>query len=202
MIQPIETRYDGYRFRSRLEARWAVFFKRLGLKYEYEKEGYIVPTSPWSGNTENAPYLPDFWLPELHLFVEVKGREPTEEELALCCGLHLVADYPALIVWGLPRDFKDQHRLYITDIGDSSGGLGEWDNCEWAQCAQCRQSVLWIPTMGDRAFCLSSFESWRQCACSARIGYPTIASDFLFQQAAEAASYARFEHGEKGTVAA
>lgn len=39
-IKPIETLYKGYRFRSRLEARWAVFFDALGLKWEYEKEGF------------------------------------------------------------------------------------------------------------------------------------------------------------------
>lgn len=31
---------DGYRFRSRLEARWAVFFNNIGLEYEYEMEGF------------------------------------------------------------------------------------------------------------------------------------------------------------------
>ena len=35
-IKPIETIYKGYRFRSRLEARWAVFFDALGIEYEYE----------------------------------------------------------------------------------------------------------------------------------------------------------------------
>src|SRR5262245_3495425 len=35
-IQPIETIYRGYRFRSRLEARWAVFFQTLGVPWEYE----------------------------------------------------------------------------------------------------------------------------------------------------------------------
>lgn len=39
-IKPIETYYNGYRFRSRLEARWAVFFDALGVRYEYEPEGY------------------------------------------------------------------------------------------------------------------------------------------------------------------
>ena len=39
-IKAIETIYNGYRFRSRLEARWAVFFDEIGIKYEYEKEGY------------------------------------------------------------------------------------------------------------------------------------------------------------------
>ena len=31
-IAAIETKYKGYRFRSRLEARWAVFFDALGIK--------------------------------------------------------------------------------------------------------------------------------------------------------------------------
>lgn len=35
-----EKAYDGYRFRSRLEARWAVFFNNIGLEYEYEMEGF------------------------------------------------------------------------------------------------------------------------------------------------------------------
>jgi hypothetical protein len=39
-IKPIETHYKGYRFRSRLEARWAVFFDELGLRWEYEREGF------------------------------------------------------------------------------------------------------------------------------------------------------------------
>ena len=38
-IKAKETYYDGYRFRSRLEARWAVFFNNIGLEYEYEMEG-------------------------------------------------------------------------------------------------------------------------------------------------------------------
>ena len=51
-IKPIETVYNGYRFRSRLEARWAVFFDALEVEYEYEPEGFLLP----SGNK----YLPDF----------------------------------------------------------------------------------------------------------------------------------------------
>ena len=39
-IKAIETYYKGYRFRSRLEARWAVFFDAAGIKYEYEPEGF------------------------------------------------------------------------------------------------------------------------------------------------------------------
>jgi hypothetical protein len=60
----IQTEYQGHLFRSRLEARWAVFFDTAGIPWKYEQEGYEV-----DGNR----YLPDFWLPEDEVWVEVKG---------------------------------------------------------------------------------------------------------------------------------
>jgi len=67
-IQAIETRYAGHHFRSRLEARWAHFFKTLGIKWQYEPQGYLV-------GCNQRPYLPDFYLPRERLWVEVKGSE-------------------------------------------------------------------------------------------------------------------------------
>lgn len=64
-IKPIETRYKGYRFRSRLEARWAVFFDSLGIEWQYEPEGFE--------NAEGDKYLPDFYLPRTDTWVEIKG---------------------------------------------------------------------------------------------------------------------------------
>jgi hypothetical protein len=64
-IKPLITKYKSFKFRSRLEARWAVFFDSLGIKWEYEAEGYAL---------EDCWYLPDFWLPEYDggIHVEVK----------------------------------------------------------------------------------------------------------------------------------
>ena len=62
-INAIPTRYKGIEFRSRTEARWAVFFDELGIEWQYEPEGYQL-LSGW--------YLPDFWLPEIDAFLEVK----------------------------------------------------------------------------------------------------------------------------------
>ena len=53
-VTPIETVYKGYHFRSRLEARWAVFFDEVDFPYLYELEGFQL---------ETTKYLPDFWLP-------------------------------------------------------------------------------------------------------------------------------------------
>ncbi len=63
-IKAIETTYNGHRFRSRLEARWAVFFRTLGVPYEYEPEGFDLGEGIW--------YLPDFWLPEQNCWAEIK----------------------------------------------------------------------------------------------------------------------------------
>jgi hypothetical protein len=38
-IAPIETVYKKHRFRSRLEARWAVFLDCMEVRWEYEKTG-------------------------------------------------------------------------------------------------------------------------------------------------------------------
>lgn len=72
MHRAIETRYRGYRFRSRLEARWAVFFDALGLKWEYEPEGFELPGG--------GRYLPDFLLHAVKgmppVYVEIKAPKP------------------------------------------------------------------------------------------------------------------------------
>lgn len=73
-IKAIETRYKGYRFRSRLEARWAVYFDRLGVAYEYEPEGFLLPS--------RIAYLPDFYLPETESYVEIKSKHSMDIELA------------------------------------------------------------------------------------------------------------------------
>jgi hypothetical protein len=70
-LKAIQTEYKGYRFRSRLEARWAVFFDACGVEWEYEPEGYDL-----GGGLQ---YLPDFLLHGVQgrdggdLYVEVKG---------------------------------------------------------------------------------------------------------------------------------
>jgi hypothetical protein len=65
-FRAIETRFAGCRFRSRLEARWAVFFQTLAVPWHYEPEGFVLSTGDW--------HLPDFLirLKGRSLWVEVK----------------------------------------------------------------------------------------------------------------------------------
>lgn len=66
-IKNIETEYKGHLFRSRLEARWAVFFDTMGIPYHYEPEGFEMG---------GIRYLPDFYLPEWKTWIEVKPYLP------------------------------------------------------------------------------------------------------------------------------
>jgi hypothetical protein len=65
-MKAIETEYRGYRFRSRLEARWAVFFDVLDIEWEYEPEGFDLGNAGY--------YLPDFYLRGLGTWIEIKPK--------------------------------------------------------------------------------------------------------------------------------
>lgn len=67
-MKAIETSYKGYRFRSRLEARWAVFFDAVNIVWRYEVEGYTFDSG--------LCYLPDFYLPAWDTHLEVKPDLP------------------------------------------------------------------------------------------------------------------------------
>lgn len=106
MIKVIETVYDGYRFRSRLEARWYIFFRALGLKPEYEKEGFDLGEAGW--------YLPDFWLPELGCWVEIKPEAFTREERRRCDALGFATGRWVVMLSGMVGE-------------EEMGGIGWWD---------------------------------------------------------------------------
>lgn len=75
-MKALDTRYAGRLFRSRIEARWAVFFDLCGIRWEYEEHGFEL--------SNGERYLPDFFLPEKKLFFEVKGADPDDSELLKC----------------------------------------------------------------------------------------------------------------------
>src|SRR5687767_5536541 len=106
-IAPIETYYAGHRFRSRLEARWAVFFDHLGIRWEYEPEGF---------QTSAGPYLPDFRI-ELFFPVassdkvtwtwfEVKPDEAPDEPRHAA---FIAAGNFLTVARGMPRSYSDQY---------------------------------------------------------------------------------------------
>ncbi|WP_327169965.1 hypothetical protein [Streptomyces subrutilus] len=73
-IDAVPTTYNGTRFRSRLEADWARTLDGLGIVWEYEPELITLPSG--------TQYLPDFWLPEIGTWLEVKGPTTPRREKA------------------------------------------------------------------------------------------------------------------------
>lgn len=100
-IKPIETYYDGYRFRSRLEARWAVFFNAQKIRYEYEPEGFRL--------RDGSKYLPDFYLPDFCMYVEVKSEE----------AFKIVQSKNDCISFESNREKCDRYAVFSHDFGRS-----------------------------------------------------------------------------------
>jgi hypothetical protein len=95
-IKAIETIYKDYKFRSRTEARWAIFFDTLGIEWEFEKEGYVL--------SNGKCYLPDFYLPKSKTYVEVKGQFPSIEYIEMLERFSSEINSPVMLVTSLPSD--------------------------------------------------------------------------------------------------
>ena len=92
--KPIQTKAYGCLFRSRLEARYAVAFTEERIEWRYEPEGFDLG--------EAGFYLPDFWLPQVSMWAEVKPSRPSEEELMKSAVLANQTGYPCLLLIDLP----------------------------------------------------------------------------------------------------
>ncbi len=134
-IRPIQTEYNGYLFRSRLEARWAVFFDACGVEWEYEPEGYEL------GN--GIRYLPDFLLHNVQLgsygsgsrfseirslYAEVKGQmtQADSEKIqafykaGLADGLPAISDTAVLVLGDIPSGATLDRMRSCVDVQNGS----------------------------------------------------------------------------------
>ena len=197
MLKAIETRYKGFRFRSRLEARHAVFLDVLGVPWEYELEGYDLGKS--------GRYLPDFWLPTFQAFVEIK---PDYDQPAISKLGDLVEQHNHCIghlFYGSFGTLNPRIHSVCTDLGDSSGGMGYFDTF-WAICKNCKRPYIDFDTNHTLFLDTSFSDEYSPCPCGNPIpsvdweavrqgGNPTPVE---LQNAYAAARSARFEHGEHG----
>jgi hypothetical protein len=97
----IPTKFQGIQFRSRLEAKWAAFFKNIGIIFEYE---------PFDA----AGYIPDFLLMGSRpLLVEVKPLQSIQEMVLVLkrtvrkCAAHWQGD---IIILGVSPEIQDKQR--------------------------------------------------------------------------------------------
>lgn len=167
-LRAIETQYKGYRFRSRLEARWAVFFDALGIKWAYEAEGFDLPGV--------GRYLPDFFVlgnSRYGPYFEIKGEAPTKEELrkmSILCREKCA--YGAILV-GTPGGDSRSYHFFDKDGDESSSFYVDSPQTsvfpEWLMC--------FVPHAGRN-------DDW--------------ASPRQMEKAVRAARGSRFEFGELG----
>lgn len=185
-MKPIETRYKGYRFRSRLEARWAVFFDALGIEWEYEPEGFELD--------DGTRYLPDFLLHRVwcgeSVFVEVKAG-PGSKERDWEKAKKLSAHKPILLLAGAPRENRTDVLCEPDVAKDFQEGAYYWD-------VPVRHISFDVHFHAPD----SGAAHLRGCAnTSCGAGMCDLHySNAGIRYAAEAARSARFEHGERGAA--
>lgn len=117
MIKAIETAAYGRLFRSRHEARVACFLQHLGVKWEYEPQGFELPS---------GRYLPDFKV-HYHdrstewFWIECKPCEPDERETRLA--RELASATNAAVMFFTPTTF-DEIRSHYFSMGEVYDWLG------------------------------------------------------------------------------
>jgi len=182
-IKAIETHYDGYRFRSRLEARWAVFFNAVGLEYEYEKEGFEL----------SRRYLPDFWLPQLECWIEIKGEHITERDITLCKELAEHTDTTVYLIEKLPSS-KPFAIYFPREYEYETGHLSR--DCYWVESPCCRKIYIDDSTLNNEGYFNYGKTHW--CTCLFLYS-PTILihkDNHFLEECYKLSKMARFEHGE------
>lgn len=191
-LQAIETQYNGYRFRSRLEARYAVLFDQLGIEYLYEHQGYYL-------GSDLGNYLPDFYIPSRNAFFEIKGRKPSPVEKEKIG--RLVSQSEGAIGYILFGNVDTYLRnVVVSDNGGFfynikshvDGNYGFFKNgkhhhlvtLQWfSECPRC--GSVWLSTLGKCDYYI----------CNCNTGRYGFASDRI-KNAMWTASTARFEFGE------
>lgn len=159
MVNAIETPYKGILFRSRLEAKWAVFMDELNVIWEYEIDGFE--------NDNGKRYLPDFYLPRLNCFVEIKPRKPTEDEYEKCWLAVEATGKDLFVLWGLPQDpweisQDDRHGcfgMFRQNVApQESEFYEEWivsDDRYWAHCPSCNTVGIVLVGATEKLKCCS-----------------------------------------------
>ena len=174
-IKAIETIYKGFRFRSRLEARWAVFFDKLGIEWEYESQGFEL--------ADGTRYLPDFFIytssyknykPGSGYWVEIKGPVATKTEIEKMQKICINTDRSGYIFSGAP--YPDNY-VHCHHSGHISIRPNPRDD-------EFYKSAFF------KAFCFETMPIWANC------GVNVVGDDYVtvLEKSALAARQARFEH--------
>lgn len=184
-MKPIETVYKGYRFRSRLEARWAVFLDELGAKWSFEVEGLQL---------SGIRYLPDFWVSSWDVWIEIKAQAPTEDERMKCRLLSQESGKRVLLISGEPWSEQDRNSYNVILFSYQELDRDETDGWEFGEGRRCAEEI-WLMSDERGAFTLQAVAHERDDKYPLSGSYAT-----GIIAALAAARGARFEHGESGAA--
>lgn len=199
-LKAIETRYQGFKFRSRLEARWAVFFEKMGLGWKYEIEGYELP-GPWyflptSEQNKDLRYLPDFFIPAWDCWVEVKAGAATASEMMKCAKLSKEAGKRVLLIIGSPTRTNSLETYQVLSFMPLPKPLGNQVTGElrFAQATdETSRTLLFL----ENFHCTPGGAIALEPLSTRRLGYLQLGTAATAVCAAmELAQQARFEYGE------
>lgn len=213
-IKAIQTRYAGCHFRSRLEARWAVFFDHCGIEWQYEPEGF-----QHTMHDRAYDWLPDFHLPATNTWVEVKGSDAQlrTDWHRLLCMIDWESPIPGVDgSWGTDRGVLLLGAIPRADAVDPLHPIAQHRKGVWLHAwsffnppqggvvhvGPHNQSVHW-PTEDDR---LGHYfdSSWGSEHCFSLEGGEHIGLitewTTRVRNAYKAARSARFEHGQSGAT--
>jgi hypothetical protein len=139
IIKAIETEYNSVKYRSKNEARWAVFLDCLGIDFEYEPQGYEM-----TDGDKTIKYLPDFFIPKSEMFdkdlyLEIK---PSNKDI-------IISDYDSkkvdsfgfhkrITILGSVKDYENDLNHNSGQYDCSFGDGGGWDcGYMFCQCTFC-----------------------------------------------------------------
>ncbi len=123
--------HRGWMMRSHTELLWAKVFDASKIQYLHE---------PGVFNTPHGWYLPDFYMPNIGAYVEIKGVEPTDIEKAKAVAVMAKTGKPLVIINGKPMPDRNgfcscQANFYLAG--------------KWVQVPMCYYSDLYIQAMGQ-----------------------------------------------------
>jgi hypothetical protein len=183
-MQAIETSYKGYRFRSRTEARWAVFLDAIQIKWSYEQQGFDL---------SGIPYLPDFWIEDWQAWIEIKGPEPTPQELDKCRLLSEASGKRVLLIYGEPWIDGDKPKYNVVLFSATAENRHESNDWEFGE-GRRNSREIWLVSESYGAFALNPIPHAGDHKYPLSGSYAHQIVDALGQARA-----ARFEHGESGS---
>lgn len=168
IMQAKETRYKNIVFRSRLEARWAVFFDALNIQWKYELEGYVLKNG--------MSYLPDFYLENVGghigngkksgIFVEIKGNL-TDYDKTKISGF----EEPIIVLGDIPNSVSLWKDIYKEHAEAENYIFSEYTVDKY-------MGPIWFATCGSgikllrrNEYTAKGFINWCESACAKAKNY-------------------------------